>query len=62
MLSAVAFIALMLCLLLYPGAVQSSVASSVTYCLTVLVPSLFPFMALTSYAVRSEERRVGKEC
>ena len=53
MLSAVAFIALMLCLLLYPGAVQSSVASSVTYCLTVLVPSLFPFMALTSYAVSS---------
>ncbi len=53
MLSAIAFLCLMLSLLMYPGAVQSSAASSVMYCLTVLVPSLFPFMALTGYAVSS---------
>lgn len=51
--STAGFLALVLALLLYPQAVQSSVSSSILYCLTVLTPSLFPFMALTSYAVNS---------
>lgn len=53
MLSAILFLALTLALLIWPQAVQSGVASSVSYCLSVLVPSLFPFMALASYAVNS---------
>jgi len=51
--STAGFLALVLALLLYPQAVQSSVLSSILYCLTVLTPSLFPFMALASYAVNS---------
>lgn len=48
-----AFIAVTLSLLSFPGEVQSSIKSSIIYCLTVLTPSLFPFMALTSFAVNS---------
>lgn len=53
MLSALIFLSFTLALLLYPQAVQASVASSVSYCLCTLVPSLFPFMTLASYAVNS---------
>lgn len=40
-------------LLLYPAAVKESVLRSILYCLTALVPSLFPFMALSAYLVRA---------
>lgn len=40
-------------LLLYPAQVQASVAQSVLYCLSSLVPSLFPFMVLASLGARS---------
>lgn len=53
MLSAALFLSFALALILYPGAVQSAAGSSISYCLTVLVPSLFPFMALACYAVES---------
>lgn len=52
-LSALGFLLILAALLLYPGLVRQSTAQSVSYCLTVLTPSLFPFMALTSYAVHS---------
>lgn len=48
-----AFLALGAALLAFPKEVQEATLSSVIYCLTVLVPSLFPFMALTSFAVTS---------
>lgn len=47
------FLALAAALLAYPEEVRSNVLSSTLYCLTVLTPSLFPFMALTSFAVNS---------
>lgn len=50
---ALALLCMMAALLAFPGEVQDSVAKSVLYCLTVLVPSLFPFMALVSFAVLS---------
>ena len=40
-------------LLLYPTAVKESVLHSIFYCLTALVPSLFPFMAVSAYLVRA---------
>lgn len=40
-------------LLAFPKEVQSSVKNSILYCLTVLAPSLFPFLALTSFAMYS---------
>ncbi len=40
-------------LLLFPREVASAAADSTTYCLTVLVPSLFPFMALAGFTVTS---------
>lgn len=40
-------------LLAYPAQVRDSVTASVLYCLTSLTPSLFPFMVLASYGVRS---------
>lgn len=40
-------------LLLFPTAVKESVLHSIFYCLTALVPSLFPFMALSAYLVRT---------
>lgn len=52
-LGAVGFICAVLCLLRFSDEVQSSVKNSITYCLGVLVPSLFPFMVITSYAVNS---------
>lgn len=52
-LSALGFLLILAALLLYPGLIRQSVTQSILYCLTVLTPSLFPFMALTSYAVHS---------
>ena len=40
-------------LLGYPAAVGEAVAQSALYCLTTLVPSLFPFMAAAGYGARS---------
>ena len=40
-------------LLLYPTAIKESVLHSIFYCLTALVPSLFPFMAVSAYLVRA---------
>lgn len=40
-------------LLLYPAQIKAGVADSLLYCLQVLVPTLFPFIALNSYAVHS---------
>ncbi|MCH5353583.1 MAG: hypothetical protein J1E06_08975 [Acutalibacter sp.] len=51
--SAFLFLCVMGALLSFPRAVQSSVKNSILYCLTVLVPSLFPFLALTGFAVHS---------
>lgn len=51
--SALALLCLTAALLAFPREVQQSVKNSMLYCLTVLVPSLFPFMALTSFAVNS---------
>lgn len=48
-----ALLSLMAALLAFPREVQQSVKNSILYCLTVLVPSLFPFMALTSFAINS---------
>ncbi len=52
-LCALAFLCLLIALLAFPGMVRDSVKNSVLYCLTALTPSLFPFMALTSFAVNS---------
>ena len=40
-------------LLVWPGFVRDSVAQSTLYCITSLVPSLFPFMVLVSACMRS---------
>lgn len=45
-------------LLLFPDAVRASTASGIAYCLSVLAPSLFPFMALSSFAVNSPAAQV----
>lgn len=50
---AVAFLCMTAALLAFPREVQNSVGKSILYCLTVLTPSLFPFMALTGFAVNS---------
>lgn len=52
-LCAAAFLCLAAALLAFPAEVRDSVRDSLLYCLTVLTPSLFPFMALTSFAVNS---------
>lgn len=51
--SALSFLLALAALLAYPETVRQSVAQSIGYCLTVLTPSLFPYMALASFAVRS---------
>ena len=51
--SAFLFLSVMAALLTFPLAVQNAVKNSTLYCLTVLTPSLFPFLALTSFAVHS---------
>lgn len=53
MLSALIFLSAALALLLFPGAVQSGVASGISYCLVTLAPSLFPFMVLSGFAADS---------
>lgn len=40
-------------LLLYPQQVSSNIYSNAVYCAKILIPSLFPFIALTSYLVNS---------
>lgn len=52
-LSALAFVTFGAALLLYPAQILDNVTASVLYCLTSLVPSLFPFMVLASFGVRS---------
>jgi hypothetical protein len=52
-LAAMAFAAFGAGLLLYPAQVRDGLLQSVGYCLGSLVPSLFPFMVLASYGVRS---------
>lgn len=52
-LYALGFLAGAAALLLYSNEVKNNVAGTIIYCLTALVPSLFPFMALTAFAVRS---------
>lgn len=53
LLATVAFLAWSVALLLYPAQVRDSVAASVFYCVSSLTPSLFPFMVLASFGVRS---------
>lgn len=55
---ALAFAAYCAALLFYPNQVRDSTLQSILYCLTVLTPSLFPFMALTSFAVNSGANEV----
>lgn len=50
--------------LCFSQAVQAAVRNSISYCLTVLVPSLFPFMVITNFSVNSRvcgvlSRRLG---
>lgn len=40
-------------LLCFPNQVKDSIRASIAYCAAVLTPSLFPFMALTGFVVRS---------
>ncbi len=40
-------------LLAFPEEIKTGVGQSILYCLTVLAPSLFPFMALVSFTVNS---------
>lgn len=52
-LAAMGIILLMAALLSFPEEVKDSVRASVLYCLTVLIPSLFPFMVLACLVVHS---------
>ena len=48
-------------LLAFPSEVKAAVLDSIFSCLTVLAPSLFPFLALTSFAVNSgASEAIGK--
>lgn len=51
--AALGSLALGVALLLWPAPVTAAVQESLLYCFTGLAPSLFPFMALTSFVVRS---------
>lgn len=51
--AALLFLLTLFALLAYPDEVRQAVAASITYCLTVLTPALFPFMVLSAYAVHS---------
>ncbi len=57
-LSTAGFLLALPALLLFPASVRASAAQGISSCLTVLVPSLFPFMALASFAVNSPAARV----
>ncbi len=52
-LSALGFLLALTALLAYPRLIKATMAGSIGYCLTVLVPTLFPYMALACYAVNS---------
>lgn len=58
LLYAGSFLLALAALLLFPGSVRTSAAQGISSCLTVLAPSLFPFMALASFAVNSPAARV----
>ncbi|WP_322171184.1 sporulation protein [Acutalibacter caecimuris] len=47
------FILALAAFLLFPAAVRASTLAGISYCLSVLAPSLFPFMALSAFAVNS---------
>lgn len=55
---AAVFLVLLAAFLRFPDAVRESTASGISYCLCVLAPSLFPFMALSSFAVNSPAAQV----
>ncbi len=52
-LSALIFLCAGWALLVFSVPVRDNIKNSAVYCLTALIPSLFPFMALTSFAVNS---------
>lgn len=52
-LSCIAFLAFFCALIFSAEEVKEAVLDSILTCLTVLAPSLFPFLALTSFAVNS---------
>ncbi len=56
--STLGFLLILAALLLFPSLIRDSVRESVAYCLQVLVPSLFPFMALACYGVHSSASQV----
>lgn len=51
--AACAFLCFAAGFLLYPGQVQEAVRQNMENCFLLLIPSLFPFIALTSFAVNS---------
>ena len=46
-------IACALGILLFPNDVRNGAANGISYCLYTLVPSLFPFMVLSSFIIHS---------
>lgn len=61
-LSALALLTGAAALLAFPGEIQQAVGASLFYCFSVLTPSLFPFMALTCFAVESRAGRLLGRC
>ncbi len=59
---ALGFLAAAAALLAYPEEIKNGVRESLLYCLTVLTPSLFPFMALTGFAVNSGAGEILGKC
>lgn len=53
-LSAAGFTALLLGLLIYPDNVKREISEKLSFCTALLIPTLFPFIALTSFAVNSK--------
>lgn len=53
LLCAASLLLLLCALISFPELVKDSVRNSLLYCITALVPSLFPFMVLSSFAVYS---------
>lgn len=51
------FLSLAIGFLCFPASVRESLAASLSYCFSSLIPSLFPFIALTSYAVNAPVSR-----
>ena len=60
-LSVSVFLLFFLGLLRFPNAIRNRLAADLSYCLGVLIPSLFPFVAFTTYATESRlSDRLGK--